>query len=80
MFKITFPNLNYGFNNNISRTLNDTHQKVDLKILLIKENNKITRKELAEKIRVSVRTLERILNATTEMQIYRAMRNAREIA
>lgn len=68
MFKVTFPNLNYKFNNYISGTQNGTQQKIEVLISLIKDNNKITRKELAEKIGVSVRTLQRILNETSNIK------------
>ena len=72
MFKVTFPNLNYKFNNSMSGTQNGTQngtqQKIEVLISLIKDNNKITRKELAEKIGVSVRTLQRILNETPNIK------------
>ena len=76
MFKITFPNLNYQpvkcFDGTLSGTLNGT-QNGTLKIeallsKLIKENNKITRKELARLLGVSIRTLQRIINNTPNIK------------
>ena len=48
MFKVTFPNLNYKFNNSMSGTQNctqnGTQQRIEILISIIKDNNKITRK------------------------------------
>lgn len=82
MFKVTFPNMNYKFdeakekiktgtqngtqNGTQSGTQSGTQE--DLLIELIKENNKITRKELSEKLGIPVRTLQRILNSLNNIK------------
>ncbi len=72
MFKITFPNLNYQpvncFDGTLNGTLNGTLKIEALLLKLIKENNKITRKELARLLGVSIRTLQRIINNTPNIK------------
>lgn len=74
MFKVTFPNLNYGFDEGQVGTqfgtLNGTQMIENNKtefsyeniINLIKANNKITRKEMSQILKIPVRTLQRRLN------------------
>lgn len=62
MFNVTFPNMNYKFdksnldNNNVA---NKSDEEIIIEAII--ENNKVTRKELALKIKKSVKTVERII-------------------
>lgn len=62
-FTVVMPNLNYGTYDLDNGTRNGTQDGIQKQIIeLMLHNPKITRKEVASQLNVSVRTLQRILN------------------
>ncbi len=77
MFKVTFPNLNYGFDEGQVGTQNvhqnvyqNVHQKTDLEkiIYLIKNNSNVTLSDMADFIGKTVKTVQRIIKKTTNIK------------
>ena len=71
MFKVTFPNLNYKFDEEYNGTQYGTQNgtqsiesknEMDRIIEMIKVNNKITRKDMSKILNIPIRTLQRKLN------------------
>ena len=68
-FTVKLPNVNKVIENNVTQ---DVHQNGTQKqksneegiIEVIKSNNKVTRKEMSEKLGIPLRTLQRIINAS----------------
>lgn len=57
------PNLNYGTSNWDNGTQNGTQDEIQEQVVkLLLSNPKITRKDIAGQLNISVRTLQRILN------------------
>ena len=72
MFKVTFPNINYKFDesNQVSDNVaNNVVNKSDEEIIIeaIIENNQVSRKELSLRIKKSVKTVERIIKNSSKI-------------
>ena len=76
MFKVTFPNMNYKFDesnqvsdNVANNVANNVDNKSDEEIIIeaIIENNQVSRKELSLRIKKSVKTVERIIKNSNKI-------------
>lgn len=75
MFKITFPNLNYHFNEAQNEVQNEAQNEVqknttlELQIIdLIRKKSNITKKEMSDKIGKSKSTIERAIRASNKIK------------
>ena len=72
MFKVTFHNLNYGFdakNDAQNDVQNDAQNNIEAIIIsLIRKKPKITRQEMAEYVGKSKPTIERLLRKSTKIK------------
>ena len=75
MFKITFPNLNYHFNEVQNEAQNEVQNEVqknttlELQIIdLIRKKSNITKKEMSDKIGKSKSTIERAIRASNKIK------------
>ena len=68
MFKVTFPNMNYKFDesNQVSdNVVNKSDEEIIIEAII--ENNQVYRKELLLRIKKSVKTVERIIKNSNKI-------------
>lgn len=71
MFKITFPNLNYHFNEVQNEAQNEVQKNTTLELQiidLIRKKSNITKKEMSDKIGKSKSTIERAIRASNKIK------------